>query len=111
MIYTLFFSRLRPESADEYGRHLPQVLRLAQEQPGFVSVKSFTAPDGERLTGMRFQDLDSQLAWRRLPEHVRAQQRGRKEYYQEYRLVVWEELRTREWSREVEAGRAGGTEP
>jgi heme-degrading monooxygenase HmoA len=105
MICTLFFSRLRPEAAssDGYGRHLAGILELAQQQPGFVSVKSFTAPDGERLTVVRFKDMETQLAWRRLPDHVSAQQRGREAYYQEYRLVVCEELRTREWTREVRA--------
>jgi heme-degrading monooxygenase HmoA len=104
MIWTLFFSRLRPEAAssDAYGRHLAEILELAQQQPGFVSVKSFTAADGERLTVVGFKDLDTQLAWRRLPDHVIAQQRGREAYYQEYRLVVCQELRTREWTREAD---------
>lgn len=106
MIYTLFFSRLRQlsdESAREYQERLAALRERARtEFPGFVDQKSFTSEDGERLTVVRFEDRESLNDWSADAEHREGKRRGRREYYQEYRVVVCEELRERTWTRETE---------
>ena len=106
MIYTLFYSRLRPLDDNleaEYTRRNDHLLRRVRHDfPGFVDTKTFVADDGERLTVVRFEDLESQGAFRLDPAHERAQARGRDDFYAYYRIAVCNELRSHEWHREEE---------
>jgi len=113
MIYTLFFSRLRPMESDleaEYTRRNDDLLRrVRQDYPGFVDSKTFVADDGERLTVVRFRDIDSQRAFKLDATHQTAQARGREDFYTHYRIAVCDELRSHEWHRESKP--ATHTEP
>jgi heme-degrading monooxygenase HmoA len=51
------------------------------------------AEDGERVTVVEFASEESQLAWARHPEHAQAQQKGRADFYAEYRLQTCSVLR------------------
>ncbi len=109
MIYTLFFSRLREldeVQRDQYETWSARLLALAEdEHEGFVDMKSFVAEDGERLTLVRFHDAATQAAWRRDPLHGEAQRLGRSAFYEEYRIVICDEVRSRSWSRDDVQGR------
>jgi heme-degrading monooxygenase HmoA len=61
---------------------------LASAMPGYLGYKVFTADDGERVSIIEFESLESEQAWRDHPEHRRAQQRGRAEFYAGYRIQV-----------------------
>ena len=61
---------------------------LASKMPGFVSYKDFTAEDGENVTIVEFESLETLAAWRDHPEHKRAQARGRAEFFSEYHIQV-----------------------
>lgn len=87
-VVTVFRSRLRPGVAEDYGELSASVTALARTMPGFVEVKTFEAPDGERLTLVTFADRASHEAWRDHPEHRRAQRLGVEQLYAEYRIVV-----------------------
>ena len=57
---------------------------------GFVSVERFeslTEP-GKLLSLSFFRDEEAVLAWRNLAEHRAAQAKGRREYFEDYRLRV-----------------------
>lgn len=97
MIVTVFRSRLRPEHAEEYARVAPRMLELARSMPGFVSVKSFAADDGERVTIVEFDSEASHRAWREHPEHLEAQRLGRDRFYSEYRVQVCRVERQRDF--------------
>jgi heme-degrading monooxygenase HmoA len=90
-IVTVFRSRLRAGVEDAYEPVSIAMSRIASSMDGFVDQKSYVAPDGERVTIVRFRDEESQLAWRRHPEHVAAQKRGRAELYSWYDISVGEE--------------------
>lgn len=111
MIYTLFFSRLRDrgaEAQEQYVRHSDALeKRVSTEFPGFVDTKTFTAEDGERLTVVRFRDAEAQRAWASDDVHNEAQERGRQEYYDEYRITLCQELRSHGWVRETEEAADG----
>ena len=60
---------------------------LVREQPGFLGVDSVS--DGQRgITVSYWRDEEASLAWRRVAEHVVAQQRGILEWYDSYDLHV-----------------------
>ncbi len=89
-IVTVFRSRLRPESVDEYHDTAQRILELARTMPGFVDFKSFEADDGERVSVITFESMETQRAWRDHPEHRAAQQMGRDRFYASYDISVSE---------------------
>lgn len=90
-IVTVFRSRLRPGVEEEYGRLADAMSELAHTMDGFLEEKLFVAPDGERVTIVRFADWASHRAWARHPAHRRAQRRGRDEFYATYDISIGEE--------------------
>ena len=100
MIVTIFRSRLCGEALAEYGPVAEQMERLAPSMPGFVSLKSFAADDGERVTIVEFESEKDQRAWRNHAEHRIAQAAGRDRFYSAYKIQVCIPIRTREFERE-----------
>ncbi|HEY5120023.1 MAG TPA: antibiotic biosynthesis monooxygenase [Acidimicrobiales bacterium] len=96
-IVTVFRSRLRPGIADVYVVVANEMSRLARSMDGFLEEKMFLAPDGERVTIVRFADMESQRTWAKHPDHLIAQRRGREEFYSWYSITVAEEEYTREF--------------
>ena len=88
MIVTVFRSRLRPEAVDEYTEWSARMSALAKTMPGYLSHKGFTAPDGERVTIVEFEDEESLKGWSHQSEHVEAKKKGRSDFYSEYRIQV-----------------------
>jgi heme-degrading monooxygenase HmoA len=99
-IVTVFRSRLRDESVDEYVHTSADMHALVTTMPGLVEVKSFTADDGERVTLVTFTDEDSQRAWREHADHRAAQRAGRDRVYATYSLQVCETIRVRSFTAE-----------
>ena len=93
MVVTIFRSRLRPEHRDEYDRWAQRIHDLAVTMPGFISIKTFTAEDGERVSLVEFESEEAVRAWREHPDHREAQELGRKLFYSEYRIQVCQPLR------------------
>jgi heme-degrading monooxygenase HmoA len=66
---------------DEYGRLGERMYGIVSKLPGFQSVKSFKANDGEEITIFRFASEQALEAWRTHPEHVETMKRGHAEFY------------------------------
>ena len=90
MLVTVFRSRLKPENQQEYYAWAARMSALARTMPGYVSHKSFTAEDGERVTIVEFADEQSQRAWATNLQHVEAKKKGRADFYTEYKLQICE---------------------
>lgn len=74
--------KLREDAAiDEYGRLGQRMYDIVSRLPGFLSVKSFKAEDGEEITIFRFASEQALEAWRTHPEHVETMKRGHAEFY------------------------------
>lgn len=93
MVITLFRSRLRPEHEKEYGEWATRMHDLAVKMPGFISIKTFHAEDGERVTIVEFESEETMSHWRVQPDHRQAQELGRKLFYSEYRIVICQPIR------------------
>ncbi len=104
MVVVVFRSRLSGEAEAEYETTAARMETLASEQPGFISIKTFAAADGERVTIAEFESEESAAAWKRNGEHRAAQARGRESFYSEYRLQVCEPIRDYGFEREKDAG-------
>jgi heme-degrading monooxygenase HmoA len=66
---------------NEYERLGERMYSIVSRLPGFLSVKSFKAADGEELTLFRFASEEALEAWRTHPEHVETMKRGHAEFY------------------------------
>jgi heme-degrading monooxygenase HmoA len=99
MIVILFRSRLTAAAGQDYTAMDSELEQLVRQQAGFIDVKSFTAADGERLTLVWWKDRETLLQWRNLPRHREAQQTGRAEWYEYYKMEVAEVFRTSDFER------------
>ncbi len=90
-IVTVFRSRLRPGVEDAYREVADEMSRMVAAMPGFIDERFYLSDDGERVTIVRFADLESQRAWAEHPQHRAAQRRGRNEFYSWYYISVSEE--------------------
>jgi heme-degrading monooxygenase HmoA len=89
MILTVFRSRVRPGADMAALAAMGERMHaLATAMPGFISYKDYTAADGENVTVVEFESESQQLAWRNQVEHRQAQERGRSEFFSEYRIQI-----------------------
>jgi heme-degrading monooxygenase HmoA len=88
-VVTIFRSRLRGDAEPSGYTELASALEeRARSMPGFVEFKTFSAPDGERVSITVFDSEEHHNAWRDDPAHRVAQRRGRQEFYSEYSITV-----------------------
>lgn len=95
MVVIVFRSKLRegvdPSPLEPIGIRMYE---LASAMPGFISYKDFAAADGESLSLVEFESLETLEAWRIHPEHVEAQRLGREHYFAEYQIHVCTPVRS-----------------
>ena len=99
MVIVVFRTHVKPR-ADLAKLHAlnQQMVALVSQMPGFLSVKDFSAQDGEFLVLAEFASLESVDAWKAHPEHLVAQRRGREEFFADYHIQVCNVLRTADFT-------------
>ena len=105
-IVTDFRSRLRPGVEDEYLRLADAMSELARAMDGFIEERLFVAPEGERVTIVRFADWASHRAWASHPDHGSAQRRGRDALNASYEISIYEEMDHRRYEHPSTAKRS-----
>lgn len=109
MVVVVFRSRMRqdlPEATlSELGAIAQRMHELASGMPGFISYKDFVAEDGENVSVVEFESPETLAAWRDHPEHKTAQERGRADFFAEYRIQVCGPIRDYAFRRSDERGR------
>jgi len=78
---------------DEYGRLGERMYDLVSQLPGFQSVKSYKAVDGEEISLFRFASEEALEAWRTHREHVETMKRGHAEFYASGHLQICKVIR------------------
>src|SRR5262245_46833994 len=110
MVLLLFKTQPRADiDQAEYQKAGARMYELAAKQPGFISIKGYTADDGERISVVKFESAEAMAAWRRHPEHRAVQRRAREEFYESYSAQAFTSVREYEWSRH--AGRKEVSSP
>lgn len=100
MEIVLFHIRTRPGiDEQEYQRTFEDMLKLVSEIPGFLGIEGFSGEDGSELAVARFDSPEAISTWRDHPDHVRAQQRGRAEFFAAYDITIATVQRHYDWSR------------
>ena len=106
--FAVIFTAQRTMSDENiYQITADRMVKLAQQQPGFLGVESVRGDDGLGITVSYWQDRDSIRNWRINAEHLAAQQMGRKEFYDWYHVRIAEIVghRTFDVSLDSDAGR------
>lgn len=94
MFITVFRNRKRvgfDEAA--YEADAAHMIELASAMPGFRSIKTFHADDGEVATISEWDSEAQAKEWGRHPEHAVVQARGRSDYYESYSSISMNEPR------------------
>ena len=99
MVIVVFRTHVQPQAdlAQLYALN-QQMVALVSTMPGFLSLKDFSAQDGEFLVLAEFDSLASVDAWKAHPEHRVAQRRGREEFFADYHIQVCNVLRTADFT-------------
>jgi heme-degrading monooxygenase HmoA len=101
MVIVVFRTHVKPQVDLEQLNALNQrMVALVSQMPGFVSLKDFSAQDGEFLVIAEFASLEAVNAWKAHPEHLIAQRRGREEFFADYRIQVCHLIRTSDFTAE-----------
>lgn len=105
VIFKLF---LRDDAdLEDYHRTSARMHELVETMPGFLSLKEYAGEDGEVIDIARFEDEASLEAWRREPEHLEAQRKGREAFYDRYWIQALKVVR--EYEYEMPRPRAKGS--
>jgi len=84
--YAVIFTSRRNDGDNGYGKMVGKMVELASVQPGFLGVDS--AREDVGITVSYWADVESIKAWKSNVEHLKAQKKGREEWYSEFRVRI-----------------------
>jgi heme-degrading monooxygenase HmoA len=82
----VIFTSVRSEGDNGYAAMSKRMDELAARQPGYLGMES--ARDDLGITVSYWTDDEAAAAWKRVAEHVIAQERGRSTWYVDYQIRV-----------------------
>ena len=84
--FAVIFTSIRTEDQDGYSETARRMAELATEQPGFLGMESARQDIG--ITVSYWKSLDDIRQWKEQAEHLAAQERGKSDWYQSYRIRI-----------------------
>jgi len=84
--YAVIFTSIKSSERDGYDEMAERMWHLAHQQPGFLGAES--ASEDLSITVSYWQDLDAIKAWKHHGEHLQAQQQGREQWYNGFKLRI-----------------------
>ena len=86
--YAVIFSSMRTSADNEYEATAERMAELPAGMNGYLGIESARGADGFGITVLYWRDESSIAAWRNYAEHVVAQERGKRAWYQHYELRI-----------------------
>jgi len=84
--YAVIFTSTRTDGDRGYSKMADYMLDLAQQQEGFLGIES--AREDLGLTVSYWRDLESIKSWKENSEHLIAKEKGREEWYKNYKIRI-----------------------
>ena len=84
--YAVIFTSIRTDGNNGYEKMAEAMFELATRQPGFLGFESARNEIG--ITVSYWNSAEAISAWQRHASHLAAQQRGRAEWYQSFKVRV-----------------------
>ena len=84
--YAVIFTSHRTEGDKGYGEMANRMVKLAEQQAGFLGVE--TAREGVGITVSYWANLESIKAWKENAAHTIAQELGQEKWYSAYKTRI-----------------------
>ena len=84
--YAVIFTSIQTQNIEGYFEMSQRMVELAKLQPGFLGYSS--AKGVENVTISYWQTLDNIANWKSQSEHLKAQLKGRNEWYNWYNVRI-----------------------
>lgn len=84
--YSVIFTSIRTEGDNGYAEMADRMVELARQQDGFLGVESARNEIG--ITVSYWRDLESIRKWKEHAEHSVAREKGRKDWYQSFKVRI-----------------------
>lgn len=94
--YAVIFTSFKLDHTPEYSEMADKMVTLARKQPGFIALES--ARDEIGITVSYWESLEAIKKWKANSEHLLAQQLGRSQWYDWYKVRVCKVEREYEFS-------------
>lgn len=85
--YAVIFTAELTGDLEGYDETVARMSELVGKQPGFLGMESVTE-DRREITVSYWKSLDDIRNWKAQPEHLRTQERGRRQWYRRYKVEV-----------------------
>lgn len=86
--YAVVFTSQRTAPDPDYDAMAARMVELAARQPGYLGVESVRDATGLGITVSYWDSEAAIAAWKRQVDHVAARERGRRDWYRQYRVRV-----------------------
>jgi len=84
--YAVIFTSTRTEGDNGYTKMAQQMEELAKKQPGYLGIES--AKEDVGITVSYWESLQAISDWKANTDHLFAQQKGIKDWYQSYKVRI-----------------------
>lgn len=84
--YAVIFTSERTDDLADYAETASRMEELAIQQPGYLGHES--ARSGLGITVSYWSSLEAIKNWKKNSEHLAAQQKGRDQYYRQYKTRI-----------------------
>lgn len=84
--YAVIFTSIRNEGDNGYSEMAELMMNLVENQEGFLGAES--ARNDLGITVSYWKDLESIKKWKENAEHLIAQQKGKTDWYQHYKVRI-----------------------
>jgi heme-degrading monooxygenase HmoA len=96
----LFRTRLREDiDMAAYQATFERMFEAVSAIPGFRGIEGFSGEDGSELAVAWFDSDEALAEWKRHPDHLVAQEQGRREFYTSYEITIADTDRQYGWPR------------
>ena len=94
--YAVIFTSTQTDALEGYSELAEHMEVLAKQQPGFLGMES--ARNGLGITVSYWESLDAIKSWKLQSDHLVAQQKGRSDFYNWYKVRICKVERDYEFS-------------
>ena len=95
----IFISRRNTHDAQGYERAAETMVAEASRQPGYLGIDSVRDAAGEGITISYWESEGHALAWRAHADHSAIRDQGRRDWYDDYEVIVADVTRSYRWQR------------
>lgn len=84
--YAVIFTSIRNDGDGGYGAMSDHLVKLAEDQEGYLGIESARQEVG--VTVSYWRDLDSIKRWKENTQHAIAQDKGKSDWYQSFKVRI-----------------------